>query len=140
MQAAQHRIEDWRTFSVDAAIAAATIGDGAVEVEWSDTRRSPFHFDWLRDNCACSACVHAVTREQVFEIADAREDLSALVVHVDTDGALHVEWNEASQYLVAGMVARACIRRCVARRASGRARAVRVDRRRRDGDRRVRMA
>ncbi|MDI9690554.1 gamma-butyrobetaine hydroxylase-like domain-containing protein, partial [Burkholderia cenocepacia] len=57
--AAQHRIEDWRTFSADAAIAAATIGDGAVDVEWSDARRSPFHFDWLRDNCACSACTHA---------------------------------------------------------------------------------
>ena len=35
-----------------------------------------------------------VTREQVFEIADAREDLSALTVHVETDGALHVEWND----------------------------------------------
>ncbi|ESS40184.1 gamma-butyrobetaine dioxygenase [Burkholderia cenocepacia] len=65
-----------------------------MEVEWSDARRSPFHFDWLRDNCACSACVHAITREQVFEIADAREDLSALTVHVETDGALHVEWND----------------------------------------------
>ncbi|MGY4728306.1 TauD/TfdA family dioxygenase [Burkholderia pyrrocinia] len=97
MQAAQHRIEDWRTFSADAAnaaIAAVAIGDGAVDVEWSDTRRSPFHFDWLRDNCACSACVHAVTREQVFEIADAGEDLSALAVHVEADGALHVEWND----------------------------------------------
>ncbi|MCA3869501.1 MAG: DUF971 domain-containing protein, partial [Burkholderia sp.] len=92
--AAQHRIEDWRTFSADAAIAAATIGDGAVDVEWSDTRRSPFHFDWLRDNCTCAACVHTVTREQVFEIADARDDLSALTVHVETDGALHVEWND----------------------------------------------
>jgi len=92
--AAQHRIEDWRTFSADAAIAAATIGEGAVEVEWRDARRSPFHFDWLRDNCACSACVHALTREQVFEIADARDDLSALAVHVEPDGALHVEWND----------------------------------------------
>lgn len=94
MQAAQHRIEDWRTFSADATIAAATLGDAAVEVEWSDARRSPFHFDWLRDNCTCAACVHALTREQVFEIADARADLSARAVHVDRDGALHVEWND----------------------------------------------
>lgn len=95
MQAAQHRIEDWRTFDVDAAIASATIGDGTVDVEWSDARRSPFHFDWLRDNCTCSACVHAATREQVFEIVDAPDDLAARAAYIDgADGALHVEWSD----------------------------------------------
>ncbi|KVU52223.1 gamma-butyrobetaine dioxygenase [Burkholderia ubonensis] len=94
MQAAPSRIEDWRTFSTDVTIAAATLGDGLVSVAWSDGRRSPFHFDWLRDTCSCPACVHAQTREQVFEIVDAPDALAVRGVQVGRDGALHVEWRD----------------------------------------------
>ncbi|WGS44342.1 TauD/TfdA family dioxygenase [Burkholderia sp. JSH-S8] len=96
MQAAavQLRIEDWRTFSTDVTIAAATAGDGVLDVTWSDGRRSPFHFDWLRDTCPCAVCVHAQTREQVFEIVDAPAALAVRDVQVDRDGALRVEWRD----------------------------------------------
>nr|WP_323120193.1 gamma-butyrobetaine dioxygenase [Burkholderia alba] len=88
------RIEDWRTFSRPETIAAATPGDELVSLDWSDGRQSPFHFAWLRDNCACTACTHALTREQVFEIVDAPDDLRAREVAVGADGALHVEWSD----------------------------------------------
>lgn len=94
MQVAGSTVEDWRAFATSATITGTTLSDDAVVVQWSDARRSPYHFVWLRDNCACNQCVHALTREQVFEIADMPDDLVAVEVSIDDAGAMQVQWSD----------------------------------------------
>ncbi|MFL9875333.1 TauD/TfdA family dioxygenase [Paraburkholderia megapolitana] len=94
MQVAGSMVEDWRAFATSVSIADATLSDDAIVVQWSDARSSPYHFVWLRDNCACNQCVHALTREQVFEIADMPDDLVAIDVSIDDTGAMQVQWSD----------------------------------------------
>ena len=94
MQVAGSMVEDWRAFATSVSIAGATLSDDAIVVQWSDARSSPYHFVWLRDNCACNQCVHALTREQVFEIADMPDDLVAVEVSIDDAGAMQVQWSD----------------------------------------------
>lgn len=90
-------ISDWRRFPTPHRVTGAEIGDGLVDVAWSDGRISPFHFDWLRDNCPCRLCVHGQTREQVFEIIDAPEGLAATEAEPDSHGGLTVRWRDGHQ-------------------------------------------
>ncbi len=92
MTEASAMITDWRRFSCRETIAAATIGATAVSLRWSDGRITPFHFPWLRDKCPCSACVHPLTREQMFEIADAPDDLAPLRASITSSGELSLVW------------------------------------------------
>jgi gamma-butyrobetaine dioxygenase len=63
-------------------------------VTWADGRVSPFHHQWLRDNCPCALCVYTVTREQVLEIVDVAEDLTPSAAHLEADGCLRVDWQD----------------------------------------------
>jgi gamma-butyrobetaine dioxygenase len=87
-------IADFRTFPMVSPIAAVRAMAGYVEVEWSDGRISPFHEPWLRDNCPCSACVYAVTREQVFQIADVSADLRVESAQLTAQGTLSLVWQD----------------------------------------------
>jgi len=66
-------------------------------VQWADGRLSPFHHQWLRDNCPCSECVYSVTREQVLEIVDVSENLVPNSSLIDAQGCLCVEWQDGHQ-------------------------------------------
>ncbi|SEP94884.1 gamma-butyrobetaine dioxygenase [Pseudomonas sp. NFACC02] len=90
-------IADYRTYPLISPLLHATLAPDLIEVTWADQRRSPFHHLWLRDNCPCPQCVYSVTREQVFEIADVPENLQALSVEVDREGALHVQWEDGHE-------------------------------------------
>ncbi|QUD88337.1 TauD/TfdA family dioxygenase [Phenylobacterium montanum] len=90
-------ISDWRRFPTRHRIARAEIAGGLVAVTWSDGRISPFHFDWLRDNCPCRQCVHGQTREQVFEIIDAPEGLAPSEAWPEPDGGLGLAWRDGHQ-------------------------------------------
>ena len=68
-----------------------------VVVTWADQRVSPFHHQWLRDNCPCTQCVYTVTREQVLEIVDVDQNLTAANAHIDELGCLSVEWQDGHQ-------------------------------------------
>lgn len=85
---------DWRLFPVTEKIAAVALADNALVVTWSDGRNSPFHFQWLRDNCPCSDCVYPLTREQVFEIADMPPDLAPQLAGAAATGDLTVRWTD----------------------------------------------
>lgn len=87
-------IADWRRFPAVHRVTGAEIAPaaGVVAVRWDDGRSSPFHFDWLRDNCPCRLCVHPLTREQVFEIVDAPDDLAPARVETGPDGGLALVW------------------------------------------------
>lgn len=90
-------IADWRRFQITEKVDVVTLSDDAVVVEWSDGRRSPFHFQWLRDNCPCASCVYPLTREQVFEIADMSADLVPQQALPDETGGLRVRWTDGHE-------------------------------------------
>nr|WP_218165410.1 gamma-butyrobetaine dioxygenase [Pseudomonas agarici] len=65
-----------------------------LEVHWADGRISPYHHVWLRDNCPCPQCVYTVTREQVLEIVDVPDDLTAAAARIDDSGCLCIDWQD----------------------------------------------
>jgi len=87
-------VADFRRYPlVQALTAAAPLAD-RVHVTWADGRVSPFHHQWLRDNCPCPQCVYSVTREQVLEIVDVPEDVTPRDVAIDDAGHLCVVWQD----------------------------------------------
>ncbi|WP_445571211.1 gamma-butyrobetaine dioxygenase [Pseudomonas sp. E102] len=90
-------IADFRSYPLVHALTAAIPLADRVHVTWADGRISPFHHQWLRDNCPCQACVYSVTREQVLEIVDVPEDLAPDEIRVDGEGRLRVAWRDGHQ-------------------------------------------
>ncbi|MFI8223824.1 gamma-butyrobetaine dioxygenase [Pseudomonas sp. NPDC085632] len=87
-------VADFRTYPLISALGGVQTLADRVAIEWADGRISPFHHVWLRDNCPCPKCVYNITREQVFEIVDAAEDLKPVAAHIDTDGCLRIDWQD----------------------------------------------
>ena len=71
-------IADWRSYPSSVDLVGLHPADDRLDLLWRDGRISPFHHQWLRDNCACSRCVYDVTREQLLEIVDVPETLLPL--------------------------------------------------------------
>ncbi|MHC8317357.1 gamma-butyrobetaine dioxygenase [Pseudomonas sp. LB3P31] len=87
-------VADFRTYPLISALTAVHSLADRVQVIWADARISPFHHQWLRDNCPCPLCVYTVTREQVLEIVDVAEDLKPGAARIDADGCLFVDWQD----------------------------------------------
>ncbi len=87
-------VADFRTYPLISALTGVQPLADRVLVKWADGRVSPFHHQWLRDNCPCPLCVYTVTREQVLEIVDVADDLTALQARIDADGSLCIEWQD----------------------------------------------
>ncbi|MDB6144673.1 MAG: gamma-butyrobetaine hydroxylase [Pseudomonas sp.] len=85
---------DFRSYPLISALTAVQPLADRLQVQWADGRLSPFHHQWLRDNCPCPECVYSVTREQVLEIVDVAEDLVPNTSHIDDQGCLCVEWQD----------------------------------------------
>ena len=85
---------DWRTFESTHRLRKVKILADNLETTWDDDRISSYHFLWLRDNCPCPRCVHPGTREQMFEVVDAPDDLAAESVSLDAAGTLNVHWSD----------------------------------------------
>lgn len=85
-------VADFRTYPKIFDLAQVQVQADQLLVQWADGRVSPFHHQWLRDNCPCPECVYSVTREQVLEIVDVDADLSATFARID-QGNLSVEWS-----------------------------------------------
>ncbi|MGZ0716004.1 gamma-butyrobetaine dioxygenase [Pseudomonas palleroniana] len=85
-------VADFRTYPKICDLAHVQVQADQLLVQWADGRVSPFHHQWLRDNCPCPECVYSVTREQVLEIVDVDDDLSAAFARID-QGNLSVEWS-----------------------------------------------
>lgn len=90
-------IADFRSYPLVHALTAVALLADRVHVTWADGRISPFHHQWLRDNCPCPQCVYRVTREQVLEIVDVPENLAPGEVCVDDEGRLCVAWQDGHQ-------------------------------------------
>ncbi|MGE1090835.1 gamma-butyrobetaine dioxygenase [Pseudomonas zeae] len=87
-------VADFRTYPLISALGGVQTLADRVAIEWADGRVSPFHHVWLRDNCPCPQCVYNITREQVFEIVDAAEDLKPAAAHIDNHGCLRIDWQD----------------------------------------------
>jgi gamma-butyrobetaine dioxygenase len=85
---------DFRTYPLISALTAVHTLADRIQVSWADGRVSPFHHQWLRDNCPCPQCVYTVTREQVLEIVDVAETLLPSDSRVDAEGCLCVDWQD----------------------------------------------
>ncbi|WP_454869160.1 gamma-butyrobetaine dioxygenase [Pseudomonas farris] len=83
---------DFRTYPLISALTAMHTLADRIQVQWADGRVSPFHHQWLRDNCPCPQCVYTVTREQVLEIVDVAENLIPDSARIDAEGCLCVDW------------------------------------------------
>ncbi|MGV8862596.1 MAG: gamma-butyrobetaine dioxygenase [Pseudomonas sp.] len=90
-------VADFRNYPLISALTAVQPLADRLHVQWADGRLSPFHHQWLRDNCPCPECVYSVTREQVLEIVDVAEDLVPNTSLVDAQGCLCVEWQNDHQ-------------------------------------------
>jgi len=92
-------VADFRTYPKICDIADVRVLEDQILVQWADGRVSPFHHQWLRDNCPCSQCVYSVTREQVLEIVDVDAHLRPASARID-QGNLSLEWSggHRSQY------------------------------------------
>lgn len=88
---------DFRTYPLISALRTVQALADRVLVTWADDRVSPFHHQWLRDNCPCPQCVYPVTREQVLEIVDVPETLTATNAWIDNEGCLCVDWRDGHQ-------------------------------------------
>ena len=93
MTDAAEQVADWRNFSTPHAILRAEPEADGVALIWSDGRRTRHHRFWLRDNCPCAKCYLALTREQVFEIVDAPDNLAVAEARA-ADGGLTVVWSD----------------------------------------------
>jgi gamma-butyrobetaine dioxygenase len=87
-------VQDWRVFATDHSLASVTLSDETAIVTWNDGRRTPLHRFFLRDNCTCSQCYLPLTREQLFEIADAPADLGFADAGIAADGDLAITWSD----------------------------------------------
>ena len=87
-------VADFRTYPLISALTAVHTLADRIHVQWADGRVSPFHHQWLRDNCPCPQCVYTVTREQVLEIVDVAEDLVLDSARVDAQGCLCTDWQD----------------------------------------------
>ena len=94
MSAPPQNIEDWRRFPTSHTIIGLTHAGEDLQIAWDDGRNSAFHRFFLRDNCTCATCYLPLTREQVFEIADAGDDLAVADAAIDADGGLAVTWSD----------------------------------------------
>ncbi|WP_448631919.1 MULTISPECIES: gamma-butyrobetaine dioxygenase [Pseudomonas fluorescens group] len=88
---------DFRSYPLVCALDTVKPLADQVLVTWADGRVSPFHHQWLRDNCPCPQCVYSVTREQVLEIVDVPEDLTPDTTWLDDEGCLCVDWQDGHQ-------------------------------------------
>ncbi|SFQ52126.1 gamma-butyrobetaine dioxygenase [Pseudomonas sp. NFPP07] len=85
---------DFRSYPLISALTAVQAQADRVQVQWADGRSSPFHHQWLRDNCPCAHCVYSVTREQVLEIVDVAEGLAPAASRIDAQGCLSIDWQD----------------------------------------------
>ncbi|MDP9529320.1 gamma-butyrobetaine dioxygenase [Pseudomonas protegens] len=90
-------LADYRRYPLISPLSAVQLLPDRVQVRWGDERLSPFHHQWLRDNCPCAECVYSVTREQVLEIVDVPEDLGCLGGRIDSQGCLCLDWSDGHQ-------------------------------------------
>lgn len=83
---------DFESYSMAVPLKGALVKGDTVHVQWVDGYETSFHHFWLRDNCACTYCIDANSRERVNSILLIPDDVHPSSVSVSQDGGLVVAW------------------------------------------------
>lgn len=66
------------------------LGERSLQIDWSDGRKSTFHYLWLRDNCPQSRLI--ATDQRIVETIDIPENLCPLAGYLTDDNQLQITW------------------------------------------------
>jgi len=66
----------------------------ALNVEWSDGKKSNFNFLWLRDNCPTAH--DKDSRHRMFNILEVSTSIEPKTYKINNEGKLEISWNEGS--------------------------------------------
>jgi gamma-butyrobetaine dioxygenase len=73
------------------------VKDSLVEISWSKSETSSFHYCWLRDNCRSSSSIHPSTRQKLHStghvLAPKAREVSWTT---DSPPKLHIKWEKNS--------------------------------------------
>ena len=76
------------------SIQNVTKKEKTIEVDWSDGKKSNFHFLWLRDNCPSD--IHPTARERLFNLMNVTEKIRPESYKINNEGKLEIKWNEGN--------------------------------------------
>ena len=68
----------------------------SIEIIWSDSQKSNFHFLWLRDNCPKGQ--HPDARQRMFNLLTVSEDIYPLNYIINKEGNLEIDWSEGDHH------------------------------------------
>ena len=74
-----------------AVLESVSSREHGLDLTWSDSKSSHFHYLWLRDNCPST--LHPDTQERVFDQLSVSEGIHAVELAVDND-QLIINWSE----------------------------------------------
>ena len=66
--------------------------ENTLEIDWSDGKKSNFHFMWLRDNCPLG--VHKEARHRIFNFLTVSENIYPKSFTITQVGKLEINWSE----------------------------------------------
>ena len=75
-------------------ISNVTINGSALSVEWSDGKKSNFHFMWLRDNCPTAH--DKDSRHRMFNILEVSTNIEPKKYKINEQGKLEIIWSEGN--------------------------------------------
>ena len=73
-----------------------SLSASSLDIEWNDSKKSYFHFLWLRDNCPSNE--HPEARQKIFNILDVNENIYPKKYSINKDGNLEIEWSEGNHH------------------------------------------
>ena len=71
------------------SIKNVTKKKSTLEIDWSDGKKSNFHFMWLRDNCPTAHNID--TRHRMFNILKVSTEINPKKYSIKEDGKLEIE-------------------------------------------------
>lgn len=88
---------------LDAVIEDISQIENGLDITWTDSNQSFFHFIWLRDCCYCDQCGDTYSSKRYIVPSDIPLDIRPDSVQVDDSGNLSIIWpgNHASSYAAA---------------------------------------
>ena len=76
------------------SIKKVTKTNKTLNINWSDGKKSKFHFLWLRDNCPSD--IHPTARERLFNLISVTENICPASYKINNKGKLEIKWNEGN--------------------------------------------
>ncbi len=65
-----------------------------VHITWADGHKTVFTNRYLRENCACAACVHEFTGQRILKPASVPSDIRALEISLVGRYAVQFRWSD----------------------------------------------